>query len=82
MFRIHVPHRDWLKGQIIEAHTISDVIEEIWKILPEIVNQEHIIIECDDQPHINTLEPTASSEPFKCNECGSITTPVCPMCDM
>ena len=50
MFRLHLPHRKWEKEQIILVETISDVIEEIWKWLPEIVNQEHIIIEQTNQP--------------------------------
>ena len=50
MFKLHLPHRKWEKEQIIFAETISEVIEEIWKWLPEIVEQEHIIIEQTGQP--------------------------------
>ena len=55
MFRLHVPHRKWEKEQIISVETIPEVVEELWKWLPEIINQEHIIIEYKDRPHNNPL---------------------------
>ena len=50
MFKLHLPYRNWGQGysiqtQIISVETISDVVESIWDWLPELVDQEHIIIE-------------------------------------
>lgn len=45
MFKLHLPYRKWGKEQVILVETIPEVIEEVWKWLPEIINQEHVIIE-------------------------------------
>jgi hypothetical protein len=45
VFKVHLPYRSWYPEQIVEVETITDINELMWKILPDLIPGEHIIIE-------------------------------------
>jgi len=48
MFKIHLPRRSWIKIQLEHHETIKEILTSVEVWMGEIIDGEHIIIECVD----------------------------------